>query len=139
MSQEHIEKFDEVAVNDSAVGRELVRAVQSPEEFVERTVATAADHGFVFDKVEAMAWIEEQRVMKANGELSDFQLEGVAGGSKTVEQAVDDGLGRVQQIAGQGTQAVGNVASWADQNIMQPVDNAFDTAAQEVKNWFQSW
>lgn len=138
MSREHIEKFYEVAVNDPAMVGQIVQGVQTPDEFVERTVAIAGNQGFAFDKAEAMAWIEEQREMKANGELSDFQLQSVAGGSvKDAVSTVTDELKKVEPfnaIIG-GAETVGGSLD----NAFQPVNDALNDAANTVGDWLASW
>src|SRR5476651_2899796 len=80
MSQAHIEQFYSKAVKDPAMVNAMVGDARTPEEFVTKAVATGKQHGFDFTEAEAHAWIKQQQEMKAKGELSDSQLESVAGG-----------------------------------------------------------
>ncbi len=93
MSQANLEKFYEVATKNPAMIEKLTSGVQSPQELINRLVALGGEQGLAFDAAETEAWINEQRKMKADGELSDFQLQGVAGGKaqfvKKAEQEIE--------------------------------------------------
>jgi predicted ribosomally synthesized peptide with nif11-like leader len=110
MSQMHIEKFYEIAANDQALLGQLIGDTSSPEQFVEKAVAAAKERGLNFSAEEANTWIATQQATKANDELSDTQLEGVAGGKggyETVLSPAVDGPGEVG-LAGY----TGHAAKW---------------------------
>jgi predicted ribosomally synthesized peptide with nif11-like leader len=80
MSAGQIEQFYGRVSKDPAMFNQLAAGTQTPDEFIDRAVALGAQTGFSFSRDEADAWIKKQIEAKANGELSDMQLEGVAGG-----------------------------------------------------------
>ncbi|CAK0762127.1 hypothetical protein CCP3SC15_2820003 [Gammaproteobacteria bacterium] len=80
MSQAQIEQFYGRAVNDQAILGKLLPGTQTPDEFIDQAMRIGAETGFSFTRDEADAWIKSQIEAKANGELSDLQLESVAGG-----------------------------------------------------------
>jgi predicted ribosomally synthesized peptide with nif11-like leader len=80
MSTGQIEQFYSRASSDPAILNKLMADTQTPDEFIDKAVALGAEAGFTFSRDEADAWIKEQIEAKASGELSDLQLEGVAGG-----------------------------------------------------------
>lgn len=88
MSQGQIEQFYQRAVNDPAIFNKLVGDLQTPDEFIDKAVAIGAETGFSFTRDEADTWIKGQIEAKANGELSDLQLEGVAGGKRGLLEEV---------------------------------------------------
>ncbi|CAK0762138.1 Nif11 domain-containing protein [Gammaproteobacteria bacterium] len=82
MSQAQIEQFYGRAVNDQAILGKLLLNTQTPDEFIDKAVSMGAETGFQFSRDEADSWIKRQIEAKANGELSDMQLEAVAGGKE---------------------------------------------------------
>jgi predicted ribosomally synthesized peptide with nif11-like leader len=117
MSQVHIEKFYEIAANDQALLGQLTGDTSSPEQFVEKAVAAAKERGLNFSAEEANTWIATQQATKANGELSDIQLEGVAGGKGgDIDSAID-----WAEVAAR------SAKSWTE------------TAFVDAGNWFASW
>jgi predicted ribosomally synthesized peptide with nif11-like leader len=80
MSTGQIEQFYSRASSDPAILNKLMADTQTPDEFIDKAVALGAEAGFTFSRDEADAWIKKQIEAKASGELSDLQLEGVAGG-----------------------------------------------------------
>ncbi|MBI4983902.1 MAG: Nif11-like leader peptide family natural product precursor [Rhodocyclales bacterium] len=93
MSQAQIEQFASRVKNDPSIFNKLTAGTQTPDEFIDKAVAIGAESGFSFTRDEADGWIKTQIAAKANGELSDLQLEGVAGGkgvSVNVNDAVND-------------------------------------------------
>ncbi|MBI4983901.1 MAG: Nif11-like leader peptide family natural product precursor [Rhodocyclales bacterium] len=112
MSQAQIEQFASRVKNDPAMFNKLTAGTQTPDEFIDKAVALGVATGFTFSRAEADGWIKSQIEAKANGELSDLQLEGVAGG-KGVAVNLDDAVNEVY--------------------------GAIDTAANAVVNWFASW
>lgn len=86
MSQAHIEQFYAIASKDQAMFAKMMEGVASPENFVTNAVKVAKEQGFDFSYAEADAWVKKQIELKAGGELSDTQLEQVAGGKNSAQQ-----------------------------------------------------
>jgi predicted ribosomally synthesized peptide with nif11-like leader len=93
MSVGQIEQFYSRASSDPAILNKLMADTQTPDEFVDKAVALGAEAGFTFSRDEADAWIKKQIEAKASGELSDLQLEGVAGGKSRFGSDFDKGSG----------------------------------------------
>jgi hypothetical protein len=88
MSLQHIEKFYEIAANDQKLFIQLMGDGSSTEQFIENAVVAGKERGLEFSTEEANTWVASQQAAKANGELSDTQLEGVAGGKGGEEPLV---------------------------------------------------
>ena len=116
MSVGQIEQFYSRAKSDPAILNKLMGGTQTPDEFIDKAVAIGAETGFSFSRDEADTWIKSQIEAKASGELSDLQLEGVAGGKngQSLAQDAADGYDKA------------NV--WIQNNICVP-----------VVNWLSSW
>jgi hypothetical protein len=84
MSQAHIEKFYSVAVKNPEIIKQIFRGAASEEEAIKNAVKTGKANGYDFSHEEAGAWVKEQKKLQASGELSDMQLEAVAGGKQTI-------------------------------------------------------
>lgn len=80
MSQSNIDQFYAKLNNDPALASSLAAGVSTQAELVERAVAAGQAQGLPFTAAEADAWIAKQNAASQDGELSDAQLEGVAGG-----------------------------------------------------------
>jgi predicted ribosomally synthesized peptide with nif11-like leader len=139
MSQIHIEKFYEIAANDQALLGQLIGDTSSPEDFVEKAVAAAKERGLNFSAEEANTWIAAQQATKANDELSDTQLEGVAGGKGyggAIDSALESALSPVMDPI---TDAVlMPVAEW-NNNAVNSVGSAVSSGANSAVSWFSSW
>jgi len=84
MSQAHIEQFYGKAARDQGILKAIGEAgAKTPEEFIKSAVKVGKANGFDFTYDEANAWIKNQQDIKAKGELSDSQLESVAGGKNS--------------------------------------------------------
>ena len=86
MSQAHAAKYYEICAKDPALLESLGEGTKSAEEFIARAVAAAKQQGLEFTAEEAKTYMEAQEVEKGSGELSDQQLEAVAGGKRGVGQ-----------------------------------------------------
>lgn len=117
MSVGQIEQFYGRVSKDPAMFNQLAAGTQTPDEFIDKAVALGAQTGFSFSRDEADVWIKKQIEAKANGELSDLQLEGVAGGKGDSDQRIVDAVSTI------GTEIK-----------YQTVD-----LANTVANWFSSW
>jgi hypothetical protein len=80
MSQAHVEKYYDILDKDPALLESLVTGTTSADEFIVRAIAAAKPLGLEFTAEEAKAYQEAQQLEVSDGELSDQQLEGVAGG-----------------------------------------------------------
>lgn len=100
MSHAQIEQFASRVSNDPALFSKLLVDIQTPDDFIDKAVALGKEAGFTFSRDEADGWIKQQIEAKASGELSDLQLEGVAGGKgpaaenarNMLDQSVKNGL-----------------------------------------------
>lgn len=80
MSQANIDQFYSKLENDPALANSLAAGVSSQAELVERAVAAGQAAGLPFTPAEAEAWLAARAKTDTGGELTDVQLEGVAGG-----------------------------------------------------------
>jgi predicted ribosomally synthesized peptide with nif11-like leader len=80
MSQAHAQKYYELVAKDPALLESLAEGTNSSDEFLARVVAAAKQQGLEFTVEEAKTYLESAGNEKADGELSDQQLEAVAGG-----------------------------------------------------------
>lgn len=83
MPQADIERFYDSINADPALQASLTSGVSNQDEFVDRLVAAAQADGVGFTAVEVKAWISANTQPEAHGELSDMQLEAIAGGGPT--------------------------------------------------------
>lgn len=84
MSQAHAQKFYEMVLKDQALFDKLTAGNKSQYDFISKVVAEARQHGLEISPDEANEFMKNNlaRAMPA-GELSDQQLEAVAGGKIT--------------------------------------------------------
>ena len=80
MSQANLDLFVAKVAQDPALLSALTAGVTAPAEFVERAVSAGQEAGLPFTPAEAEAWLAAKAKTDNSGELSDTQLEGVAGG-----------------------------------------------------------
>ena len=80
MSVAHAQKYYDLVSKDTALLESLSAGTQSADDFIARVVADAKKSGLEFSAEEAKQYLDEQSAKKADGELSDQQLEAVAGG-----------------------------------------------------------
>ena len=94
MTTAHVEKFAELVGKDPAlqaklglekVNADAATASASAAAFITNAVKEAKAHGLEFTEEELKSFMAAERTAAASGELSDTQLEAVAGG------ASDDG------------------------------------------------
>uniref|UniRef100_B8HM26 Nif11 domain-containing protein n=1 Tax=Cyanothece sp. (strain PCC 7425 / ATCC 29141) TaxID=395961 RepID=B8HM26_CYAP4 len=81
MSQS-LEQFRQQVLQDPTLAEQF-KAVQSPEEFANLAVRLGQEGGYNFTVEEVMAAIAQQSSSHESIELSDAQLEAVAGGEDT--------------------------------------------------------
>ena len=80
MSQAHIERFYAIASKDQPLLDKMMADAKSNDDFIANAVAEGNALGYSFSVEEANAWIRKEQELKVSGELSDSQLESVAGG-----------------------------------------------------------
>ena len=78
MSRQDARSFVERVANDAEFRRLVSPAAETRD--AERVIAVGAEHGLRFTASELDEAVNEQRFGHGTGELSDRQLEGVAGG-----------------------------------------------------------
>ena len=88
--QTNIENFYRTVVQNPALLNKITTGANSPDEFIDRAITVAKDEGYTIDRQEAGTWINSQISAKSNGELSDVQLEAVAGGKGAAWTAIAD-------------------------------------------------
>ena len=90
MSKAHVEKFAELVGKDPAllaklgldkVNADAAAAAASATAFITNAVKEAKAHGLEFTEEELKSFMAAERTAAASGELSDTQLEAVAGGA----------------------------------------------------------
>ena len=79
MSQTAIETFYAQLSDNPDLFQQLLEGVQSADEFIERAITAARSQGLNFSHQEAWNWLQEV-LPQTRQELSDHQLESVAGG-----------------------------------------------------------
>jgi hypothetical protein len=80
MSKASVHKYFELVANDSSQAQAIGAGVESADEFIAQAVAAAAKKGLEFSPQEVADYLDGAMTPKADGELSDQQLEEVAGG-----------------------------------------------------------
>lgn len=75
-----IEKFYNSVAQNPALLNKLTSNAATPDEFIDHAVKEASAQGFSITHDEARTWIDSQIAASQNGELTDVQLESVAGG-----------------------------------------------------------
>ena len=90
MTTSHVEKFAELVAKDPAllaklgfikVAADAPAAAASVAAFITNAVIEAKAHGLEFTEEELKSFMAAERTAAASGELSDTQLEAVAGGA----------------------------------------------------------
>jgi hypothetical protein len=137
MSQAHIEQFYGKAVKDPALVNKMLMGTKGPDDFIRNAVKEGKNQGYEFSYEEADAWIKKQQKAKASGELSDSQLEAVAGGKS----------GALNSSAVSGADPA---VHWIDTTVVSPVVSGITgaantvasgvtSAANSVAHFFSSW
>ena len=94
MTTAHVEKFAELVGKDPAllaklgldkVNADAAAASASEAAFITNAVKEAKAHGLEFTEEELKSFMAAERTAAASGELSDTQLEAVAGGDRPQE------------------------------------------------------
>lgn len=76
----NIDQFYLLVAKNPAMASALTANVPTQDELIARAVAMGKENGLAFSQEEARAWLEVQATAERSGELSDVQLEAVAGG-----------------------------------------------------------
>lgn len=99
MSQTNVDLFYAKLNADPAALSALTSGATSPADLVERAVAAGQAQGLPFTAAEAESWLAQQYAVSDDGELSDLQLEGVAGGKGGGWDSFKKGWGEAMQDA----------------------------------------
>lgn len=140
MSEAHIERFYEMASKDKALFAEMLKGTDGPDKFISNVVETAKERGFEFTHEEAAGWIKRQQEIKASGELSDAQLEGVAGGKggNQVIDLINFAAGtELNHVTGKNEELLDGHVEWAENAVEKA--GGIVKVTQNVTNWFNSW
>jgi hypothetical protein len=127
MSQAHIEQFYGVVTKDAALFNKMMAGAAVPDDFLANAVKEGSAMGYSFTVPEAKEWIDQQKAIAASGELSDRQLEDVAGGKGSGGAAL-----------GRGTTAAANAGPLSPSSVTT-AGSAFDSLGQDFKNMFTGW
>ena len=96
MTKAHVEKFGEVLLSDPDMSEKLGLSkfldtlesndseaqASSKATFVNNAVEEATSRGLIFSKEELIEFVDLEVLAQQSGELSDLQLEAVAGGKR---------------------------------------------------------
>ena len=103
MTTAHVEKFAELVGKDPAllaklgldkVNADPTAAAASEEALIINAVKEAKALGLQFTQDEARAFLTAERAAEASGELSDTQLEAVAGGKNDLWKSMNESAAR---------------------------------------------
>ena len=117
MTTAHVEKFAELVAKDPAllaklgldkVNANAAAAEASAHAFIQNSIREAKALGLVFTEKEANQYLAQESQVLANGELSNSQLEAVAGGK------------------GENIPVIGPAVGAIDKNVIQPVGTFFN-------------
>lgn len=84
MSYANVEKLAEIAGSNHAMLERLACA-DTDDRFVDTAIELGVEHGLTFSRGDATAWIADNLQLRGGNELSDAQLEAVAGGKNFQE------------------------------------------------------
>ena len=124
--QTNIENFYRSVSQNPALLQKITTDVSSPDEFIDRAVALAKDEGYAIDRNEAKTWIDSQIAARQNGELSDVQLEAVAGGKGASAWGPNNNM-----------DVVTTPDKWS--NLGHAAYNDLDKGGRAIAGWFSSW
>lgn len=115
MSYANVEKLAEIVMSDSAMATRFA-AAETPDHIAQTAIAIAHEQGLEFSADDATAWMADNFAMHESGELTDMQLQEVAGGTRKqlgMETSVElsaDIKGRAQAQAKQQAEAMAIIA-----------------------------
>jgi predicted ribosomally synthesized peptide with nif11-like leader len=89
MSKQEIERFHQEVLGNPALQKRLKQAKDDPG-LVALTLEVGKEKGYNFTKADAEEYIKEISVTRGRGQLSDAQLEAVAGGRAKTSTYLDD-------------------------------------------------
>jgi hypothetical protein len=140
--EQSIETFYKSVAQSPAALTQLTAGVQTPDEFIDRAVSVGNEQGYKFTREEATLWINNQIEARKNGELSDVQLEGVAGGKGSVSgviNTVSGGISTGYNAVNSGINTVGGAIGGATGTAVNTVSGGISSGASAVGSWFSSW
>ena len=80
MSKAHVEKFAEMIINDPALKARLTKHKEDMSVYASTAVQEGKALGLVFTAQEFTTFVMAERTTAESGELSDLELDAVAGG-----------------------------------------------------------
>ena len=131
MSEAHIAKFAEIVVQDpemyARLGLEQVSDEAGGRAFVSKAIKEAKAAGLEFTEAEGYEWMKEEVASESRGELSDTQLEAVAGGKGPAKGSI-------------ASHAVDNTRTAdQDRNTFKRVLTAIPTMGLSEVPFFRGW
>ena len=82
MTSAHVEKFAEMIINDPALKARLTKHKEDMSVYASTAVQEGKALGLVFTAQEFTTFVMAERTTAESGELSDLELDAVAGGVK---------------------------------------------------------
>ena len=82
MTTAHVEKFAEMIINDPALWARLTKHKENMSVYASTAVQEGKALGLVFTSHEFTTFVMAERTTAESGELSDLELDAVAGGVK---------------------------------------------------------
>ena len=82
MTTAHVEKFAEMIINDPALWARLTKHKENMSVYASTAVQEGKALGLVFTSHEFTTFVMAERTTAESGELSDLELDVVAGGAK---------------------------------------------------------
>jgi predicted ribosomally synthesized peptide with nif11-like leader len=132
--QADIEKFYNAVAQNPALLARLTTTAGTPEEFIDGAVKEAKAQGFSITHEEARSWIDGQIAARQNGELTDVQLERVAGG-----KGGDAALAGMDTIAQGINSTFGGMVNPIISGVSSPQFKPVADGLTSAKDWFSSW
>ena len=130
MSEAHIEKFYRKVMSNQALVIELAEGVQTPEDFLRKAVELAREDGYDFTEQEAERWIRTELAMREANELSDTELENVAGGKGA--SSLSD-MGEIQSLRLQMSMERSGKMTATLSNILKKISDTSQTIVGNMK------
>jgi len=81
MTTAHVEKFAEMIINDPALKARLTKHKENMSVYASTAVQEGKALGLVFTSQEFTTFVMAERTTAESGELSDLELDAVAGGA----------------------------------------------------------
>lgn len=139
MSVQAAAEFYQASRNNPQLLANLVKGTSGPDDFIRNAAAEGKRQGYDFTEQEGAEIVANLQSLvgksRQGGELSDMELEMVAGGKNVVDQFCDT-VGNNKDV--------NNASDWVARNVAEPIANApgakqIGQARDAVVDWFSSW